>query len=150
MRLPHISADLPPVWLAVFMALSWLLARFVPLIRFDAGPLGIALIVLGMAVIGWSAWWFWRKRTPIEPRQTPRALIVEGPYRINRNPIYTGLILILAGWALNRGAATALLPLLAYPPLLTRRFVIPEEAALRAAFGTQAEAYLATSRRWLL
>lgn len=146
---PRLTPDLPPVWLATFMALSWALARWMPVVRFDAGPLGSILIAAGLGLVLWSAWWFWRKRTPIEPRHVPRALIVEGPYRLNRNPIYSGLILILAGFALNRGGLSGLLPVLAYPVLLTRRFVLAEERALRDAFGAEAERYLSYSRRWI-
>ncbi len=142
------TPDLPPVWLAGHMAIAWALARWLPLWRFDAGPVGRLIIVLGVAIILWSAWWFWRKRTPIEPRHTPKALIVEGPYRLNRNPIYTGLVIILAGWALGLGAISALLTVPILPLVLTRRFIAPEEAALRAVFGAEAERYLARSRRW--
>lgn len=139
--------DLPPVW-ALGAALSaWALARVLPVATFPAG-LGRVFVAAGLALVLWAAWWFWRKRTPIEPRETPRALIVEGPYRINRNPIYTGLVLIVAGFALSLGALSALLPALALPVILDRRFVRDEEAALRAAFGAEAEAYLARTRRW--
>lgn len=148
MSRPRITPDLPPVWLAGHMAAAWGLANIVPLWRFDAGPAGRLVIALGLALVLWSAWWFWRKRTPIEPRHTPRALIVEGPYRLNRNPIYTGLVIILAGWALGLGALSALLTVPILPWVLTRRFIAPEEAALHAAFGREAERYLARTRRW--
>ena len=83
----HLTPDLPPVWLGVFAALAWALGRWVPLVRFDLSPFGSVLIWGALALIGWSAFWFWCKSTPIEPGNTPEALIVEGPYRINRNPI---------------------------------------------------------------
>jgi len=141
------SFDLPPVWALGAAVASWLLALLVPLAGFPFG-FDRGLIAIGVLLILWSAWWFWRKKTTIEPRHTPKALIVEGPYRINRNPIYTGLTLILAGWALSLGALSALIPALVFPFIITRRFVIPEEAALRDAFGDEAERYIAASRRW--
>lgn len=145
----RLTPDLPPVWLAGFALLAWALARAVPLLRFEAGTLGAAAIALGLVLVAWAGGWFWRKDTPIEPGTTPSALIVEGPYRrVNRNPIYTGLALILLGWALRLGAVSAVLPALVYPVVLHRRFVLPEEAALRQAFGEKAEAYLAATRRW--
>jgi len=33
--------------------------------------------------------------------------------------------------------------------ILTTRFVLPEEAALREAFGAEAERYMDATRRWL-
>ncbi|WP_308917365.1 isoprenylcysteine carboxylmethyltransferase family protein [Jannaschia sp. LMIT008] len=140
--------DLPPVWALGVWLLQKALAAWLPLWRFDARLLGFALVVLGLAVIGWAALWFFRKRTPIEPHHAPRALIVEGPYRLNRNPIYTALTVILLGTALNGGALSAVMVTALFPIVITRRFAIPEERALRAAFGAEADAYIAGTRRW--
>ena len=150
MSLTRDFPDLPPVWMLGGVALEWALARWVPLVRLGdwSAPLGWALVALGFALIAWSAVWFARKRTSIEPGDVPKALIVEGPYRINRNPIYAGMALGLLGIALILGALSALL----VPPLfvwiVTRRFVRGEEAALRAAFGAEADDYIARTRRW--
>ena len=139
--------DLPPVW-ALGAALAALaLARWLPIAPLPPG-MGRVIGGAGVALILWAAWWFWRKRTPIEPGHAPRALIVEGPYRINRNPIYTGLVLILVGWGLSLGAVSAILPAAAFAFVVDRRFVRSEEAALRAAFGAEAERYFAATRRW--
>ena len=50
--------------------------------------------------------------------------------------------------ALHGGAIAAFLPAVAFPLIITRRFVIDEEQRLRDAFGKAAEDYLARSRRW--
>ncbi len=139
--------DLPPVWFAGAGLASWLLARVAPVATFPEG-FGRAFILGGAALIVWSLVWFRRKRTPVEPNHAPRALIVEGPYRINRNPIYTGLALILIGWALALASVSALVPALAFGPVISRRFVAKEEAALREAFGEEAEAFFRRTRRW--
>ena len=113
-----------------------------------ADALGWLLVAGGLALIGWAALWFRRKRTSIEPREVPRALIVEGPYRVNRNPIYAGMALILLGAGLVLGALSSVVLAFAFPFIITRRFVIGEEAALREAFGAEADAYIARTRRW--
>ena len=105
-------------------------------------------MVGGLALVGWSATWFLRRRTSIEPRRRPEALITEGPYRLNRNPIYTGMTTCLVGWALWLGSPLALVPAAAFPLVITRRFILGEEAALRDAFGDDAAAWFASSRRW--
>ena len=140
--------DLPPIWAAGVWLAQQAAAAWAPLLRFDAGWAGTALVAAGLAAILWAAWWFRAKRTPIEPHHAPRALIVEGPYRLNRNPIYTGLAAILLGTGLNAGALSSVLLAAAFPPIVTRRFVRPEEAGLRAAFGAEADAYLSRTRRW--
>ncbi len=141
------ALDLPPVWALGAAILSWLLARFVPLISLPEG-LGRVFMIAGIALGIWALIWFRRRKTPFEPRHTPKALVVEGPYRINRNPMYTGMTLILIGWALSLGAVSALIPALAYPVLITRRFILDEEEALRETFGAEAEAYFGRTRRW--
>lgn len=144
----RLSPDLPPIWTAALAALAWALARWVPILRFDLDPLGRVVLWLGVALILWSAVWFAIKWTPIEPGHKPKALIVEGPYRLNRNPIYTGLVLVLAGYALGLGALSALLPVPVLPLILTRRFIRSEETALIDAFGAAGRDWIARTRRW--
>lgn len=143
--------DLPPLWLALFLVANWAIARTVP--GLVVGPtstvLSWGLIVIGLALIGWSAFWFWRRKTTIEPHHDPQALIVEGPYRLSRNPIYLGMVVILLGAIIGRGQPLCLILLAAFIWVLNKRFIEPEEQVLRRAFGAQAEGYLARTRRWL-
>ncbi|UWQ17085.1 isoprenylcysteine carboxylmethyltransferase family protein [Jannaschia sp. M317] len=143
--------DLPPIWLLGTMGLSWAVAEARPFA--STGQVGLwvgaGVILLGLGIIAWSALWFWRKRTPIEPHHRPRTLIVEGPYRLSRNPIYLGLLLLALGWALSLGPFTALVPVPVLWWVLDRRFAAVEEAVLRDSFGAEAKAYLAATRRWL-
>lgn len=140
--------DLPPVWALCTAASSWVLAVMIPVIRFHIPVLPWLSAGAGLALIGWSALYFYRQKTPIEPRKTPSFLLAEGPFRINRNPIYTGMVMILIGFALGLGALTSLLPVLAFPFLITERFITNEEEGLRQAFGEQAEIFFANTRRW--
>jgi protein-S-isoprenylcysteine O-methyltransferase Ste14 len=141
--------DLPPVWLAFFAALAWALSWIGPLYSFGPRPVTAGLcIVAGVVLIGWSISLFVGRATPMEPRKTPSALLSTGPYRVNRNPVYTGLALLLLAFGLWLGALSAALMAGAFVIVIDRRFVRGEEAALRKAFGPAAEAYLARTRRW--
>lgn len=143
--------DLPPIWLLLALGVGWFLATYLPLVQ-AFGPAfrvaGLVLSLAGIAAIFWSAWWFWRKKTTIEPHHTPGRLIVEGPYVYSRNPIYLGMAMILTGAVLWWGALSAVPLPLAFVAIIHTRFVLPEEAALRAAFGTEAEQYIAATRAW--
>ncbi|PKQ05039.1 MAG: isoprenylcysteine carboxylmethyltransferase family protein [Alphaproteobacteria bacterium HGW-Alphaproteobacteria-10] len=142
--------DLPPVWGALAALAIWLWARSVAVIPAPGlAPLGWALIAVGVALTAWAAVWFRRMKTPIEPRHTPSALITAGPYRLSRNPIYRGLILAVAGWALVCGELTALAVAAAYGWLLHVRFALTEEAVLRQTFGRAFEDWAARVR-WRL
>jgi len=88
------------------------------------------------------------KGTPA-PFDPPRRLVVAGPYRYVRNPMYVGAGLALAGAAMFYGS----LPLLGYTGLfllVTHAFVVfYEEPTLTRLFGQQYRDYRTRVRRWL-
>lgn len=143
--------DLPPLWLALFAGLAALWARAAPTSPVGDALLwpGRALIAAGLALAVWAAVEFRRARTPIEPRHTPTALITAGPFRWTRNPIYRGLVLILAGWTLTEGELAALVLTPLFARVLWTRFVLPEEEEARRAFGAAYAAW-AERTRWRL
>jgi len=87
------------------------------------------------------------KGTPA-PFDPPRRLVVGGPYRVVRNPMYVGAGLALAGAALFYKS----IPLLTYAALLgliTHVFVVfYEEPTLRRTFGSDYEVYCGHVGRW--
>jgi len=144
--------DLPPIWLTLFLAMAWLLATYLPLVTaFGPGlqALGWLLIAAACVLVAWAGFWFWRKRTTIEPHHVPDTLIVEGPYKLSRNPIYLAMLAILIGYIATTGALSPVLLPLLFVRVFEKRFVEPEEAALRDAFGAEAERYLSRTRRWV-
>ena len=70
------------------------------------------LIGLFGAWNGWALVIMAHHRTGLLPGQTPRTLLERGPFRISRNPLYLGLIILDLGVALLARAvwAVALLP----------------------------------------
>jgi protein-S-isoprenylcysteine O-methyltransferase Ste14 len=87
------------------------------------------------------------KGTPA-PFDPPRRLVIRGPYRFVRNPMYIGAALALSGAALFYIS----LPLLLYGCALLfvalLIVVFYEEPALRRKFGTEYEMYCHNVRRW--
>ena len=143
--------DIPPVWAAGILVAQAALSLWLPVVRFDTvwtDAVGWVAMGAGVGLAVWAAIWFRRKRTTIEPRDVPTALIVEGPYRISRNPIYSGAALFLFGAGLALGALSSVAAAALFPPIIARRFVRGEEAALRSAFGGEADRYIAATRRW--
>jgi protein-S-isoprenylcysteine O-methyltransferase Ste14 len=82
------------------------------------------------------------------PFDPPRRLVVRGPYRLVRNPMYLGAGLALAGAA----AFYQSLPLLVYTALfllISHLFVVLyEEPALRQTFERDYESYCRRVGRW--
>ena len=87
------------------------------------------------------------KGTPA-PFDPPRRLVMRGPYRVVRNPMYVGAGLALAGAALYYGSRS----LVWYTALFlvaTHLFVVwYEEPALRRTFGQEYAAYCQRVGRW--
>ena len=117
-------------------------------------PLGLRLafglppLLLSLALAGWGLVAVRAARTPFEPGHTPRALVVAGPFRFSRNPLYLAQILLLAG--LGQAAFPWLLPIAVLQALLLDRLAIPrEEQALAETFGEDFAAYRARVRRWI-
>lgn len=148
--------DIPPVWVLGLAIISYVLARYLPIYTFadlSSGWVGtvlsVGLVAAGISLVLWSAYWFRRKSTPIEPRRTPTTLIVDGPYRLSRNPIYSGMALVLLGLSVWFGAVSGFAAPVAFVVIITKRFIEPEEATLRKEFGDEAEGYIRATRRWL-
>jgi protein-S-isoprenylcysteine O-methyltransferase Ste14 len=82
---------------------------------------------------------------PVDP---PRRLVVQGPYRVVRNPMYPGAGLALGGAALFYQS----FPLLAYAglfSLVAHLFAVwYEEPTLRRTFGREYDDYCRRVRRW--
>lgn len=144
--------DLPPVWWACSIAGIYGAKWALPAWHFQADWLTLVSRVVfyaALAIIAWSAIWFWRKKTPIEPHHTPKTLIVEGPYRLSRNPIYLALVLLTLASALGQGSIFGIICAVILWVILDRRFAAKEEALLIDVFKDEAQAYLAKTRRWL-
>jgi protein-S-isoprenylcysteine O-methyltransferase Ste14 len=120
------------------------------------GPFGFVLRILGVAIIlagaGLIASAITRFRsigTPVNPTEPTTTLAFDGPYRFTRNPMYLGLALLLAGFAL---VGDTLWPLLAVIPavwIIQTQVIAREEPYLEAKFGAPYRDFTARVRRWL-
>lgn len=110
---------------------------------------GIVVVTAGAALALWSVvtFAFVGRGTPA-PFDPPRRLVVQGPYRVVRNPMYIGAALALGGAALFYQS----FPLLGYTvlfSLITHLFVLwYEEPTLRRTFGNEYDGYCERVRRW--
>lgn len=141
--------DLPPVWLAGLLALSYAGARLWPVRVPGLAGVGLVLAVLGVVLLVAAAAQMLAWRTTVHPHGRPAALVTGGLFRLSRNPIYLADALILTGLTLWWDGLLALVLVPLFMALITRRFILPEEERLRATFGAAAEGYMARTRRWL-
>lgn len=67
--------------------------------------------------------------------ETSSRLVTGGVYRYTRNPMYLGMLLALAGWAVALSHLSAPLWLMGYAAYMNRFQILPEERALMERFG---------------
>lgn len=144
---------IPPFWTLFYLAIAWgvsLVVHWRTLVDLRVVGPGIALVVMGVVLAVWAFGLFRREDTELQPTsETNKKLVVTGPYRLTRNPMYLSLVLVSLGIAFWVGS----LPFFAVPLLVfaTTNFVhIPfEEAKMRRQFGARYDDYTGAVRRWI-
>lgn len=144
----------PPAYMLIFALLMWLLHKYAPLAHWippTLQTLGWLVIAAGVVIDLSAMGLFLRKGTSPNPFQPGNAsqLVLAGPYRFTRNPMYFGLLVLLTGWAILLGSLspTALLPV--FVMIITFFQIKPEELALETIFGEDYLAYKRRVRRWI-
>ena len=128
-----------------------LIAGPIPVPTFGPRSLvGILLLAVGAAGYFWCLWEFAvsGRGTPA-PVDPPKHLVVRGPYRLVRNPMYLAVLALAAGWAVSLRSSAVL----AYAGALWAAFhlfvVFVEEPSLRQRFGDSYAQYCQSVRRWV-
>jgi protein-S-isoprenylcysteine O-methyltransferase Ste14 len=124
----------------------------VPLISLITSPwtwLGAIPILVGFIVMVAGDRQLKQIETAISPFDRPSALVREGVFRISRNPMYLGMVLMLLGEAVVFGTVTPMLVPWIFAWVVSARFIRMEEAVLSEVFETEYEDYRGEVRRWL-
>jgi protein-S-isoprenylcysteine O-methyltransferase Ste14 len=144
--------DMPPVWLALFLALA-----HVPVLSFPGAMLdhpvldlvGGVLVGGGLVTMLLALVEMRRHRTTVIPHKEADALVTSGIFARSRNPIYLGDAMVLVGLILYWGAWPSLVLVPLFVWVIGDRFILPEEARLRARFGAAFDGWAERTRRWL-
>ncbi len=144
--------DIPPLWLGLFIVGAGLVDWLVPGLGLGLQWLqyiGNALIFIGLVVMALALVEFLRARTTFIPRRVPTAFLQGGIYRLSRNPIYLGDAAVLLGLILRWDVLLALPLVPIFAMLITRRYILGEEAGLEAKFGREFLEWKTRTRRWI-
>lgn len=150
-----LELKIPPIIImALIGVIMWFVATLVPqlvlvipgqvILAAIAGFTSIALILAGaiaFRVAGTTV-------NPMQPSNTS-SLVTRGLYKISRNPMYAGFLLLLLSWALLLSNIVSFAGLPVFVWYMNRFQIIPEEQALIAKFGAEYIAYAKNVRRWL-
>lgn len=111
--------------------------------------LGLLPIVFGVVLNLWADSLFKKNGTTVKPQEMPTALLISGPFRISRHPIYLGMVAILLGEAVFLGSLIAFVFPLIFAMLMELFFIPKEEKNLEKAFGREYVDYKRRVRRWI-
>jgi protein-S-isoprenylcysteine O-methyltransferase Ste14 len=145
----------PPLLFLGALALGCLLSLVVPIGPGLGSANGLALaagssfVAIGFALAGLSIRRFRLAGTSVVPGQPSTALVVAGPYRITRNPIYIGFVLAYFGLAVMLTSVWVLALLIPVLIVLQRGVVELEEDHLERQFGEVYLNYKARVPRWV-
>jgi protein-S-isoprenylcysteine O-methyltransferase Ste14 len=150
-----LQLKIPPVIVMLLISIAmWLAARVLPQFTrlHPASAYLSGTILIGALVVvfaGVAA--FRRARTTVDPTRPEAAtsIVRTGVYRISRNPMYLGFLLILVALAVWLSNAVAVAGPILFLMYMNTFQIRPEERALRAKFGAAYDDYVNSVRRWL-
>lgn len=132
------------VLLAIFI--SFYMDRFFGFPKFISRLYGVALslpfLIMGASLWIWSVWKFLKTEGTPVPINPPPKLITDGPYAYSRNPMITGVFVMLAGIGILFGSISLtfiVIPLFMLISILEFKYI--EEPELEKRFGKEYAEY---------
>jgi protein-S-isoprenylcysteine O-methyltransferase Ste14 len=143
---------LPPFLVLVLLLVSSGLQAVIPLatISIPAGrAIGAFFVVIGF-IAGFSGFLAFRRAgTSLRPGDEPTRVVIGGPFRITRNPMYLGFELLLIGLFFLIKSLFFLIPPVAFFLLINFVQIPFEEKLMIEHFGQSYREYCQRVRRWL-
>jgi len=145
---------LPIIQVIIMGVAMWGLSSFFP--AFNAPSIattavGAIFLFIGIALAALGVLEFRKANTTVDPRFPEKSsqLVETAVYRISRNPMYLGFLLILSGWAfyLMNYMAFVLLPV--FVVFMNTYQIKPEEKHMMQKFSKEFKAYAERVRRWI-
>ncbi len=155
----RLALRVPPPLVATVLALAMLLAeRLLPALSLSLplslpGRVALAMLLAtaGIAVGVAALLAFRRARTTVNPLapEATSTVVRGGIYAVSRNPMYLGVALLLAAFAVALGHLAAFAGPLLFVAWMNRFQVAAEERILGQRFGDDYRDYRTRVRRWL-
>ena len=134
-----------PGVVAFALPLAWVALAGLPL----RTPAALAIVALGTALLLWYVREFYvAGKGTLAPWAPPSRLVVTGPYRASRNPMYMAVLLVLLGWAAAYRSSGLALYAGGVAIAFHLRVVLAEEPLLAHTHGEAWRLYAVRVRRW--
>jgi protein-S-isoprenylcysteine O-methyltransferase Ste14 len=111
--------------------------------------LGLAVLLLGVAVVIAGRRALQAAGTNVNPSLPTTAIVTSGPFRFSRNPLYAGITLLYLGLTLAFDTWWGVVLLVPILIIMHRGVVLREERYLQQKFGKAYRQYCSRVRRYL-
>ena len=111
--------------------------------------IGALPILLGALIAAQGSRLFAKAGTNIIPFSESSALVTSGVFSFSRNPMYTGMLLALAGTATIMNGIIPWLVVVAFAAGIRSFFISNEEILMEQTFGEEYLVYKGSVRRWI-
>ena len=111
--------------------------------------LGLIPLIAGVAINLMADRAFHKASTTVKPFEESSVLVTDGVFRMSRNPMYLGFILVLIGLAVLLRSLSPYAVILLFAIWIQQTFIVVEERMLAARFSAQWQRYRQNTRRWL-
>ena len=144
----------PAVQLLFFILVMWGVTKIATTKQLDfemQKNVSRLFFALGVIVGIIALYAFRMARTTVDPTHPEKAskLVIVSIYKVTRNPMYLGMLLILIGFAIRLGNLYTLPVIAFYIWFITTYQIKPEEEALKTLFGQEYIDYCNNVRRWI-
>jgi len=111
---------------------------------------GLLPVIFGAVLFYWvMVLHFEQTPDQVELKSTPEYLLMRGPYRFTRNPMYVAGVLVWLGWTLFYGSVAVLIATIVFWAVWNFILIPWEERTLKAQFGESYLQYKKSVPRWL-
>jgi protein-S-isoprenylcysteine O-methyltransferase Ste14 len=142
----------PPIVTLVFAALIYLSADLLPHLMFEGQTfLSSIIAIFGLIILLLAVKAFVQFKTTINPLkpETTSVLVTSGIFKLSRNPMYLGMLLLIISLWIKTGAVLGFILVAGFIAYLNYFQIFPEEQAMKRLFSDKYKTYCQQVRRWL-
>ena len=113
--------------------------------------ISIITLFIGLIFIISAVIQFINRKTTVNPTKPHKTstLVITGTYKITRNPMYLGMLLIIISFALYKASIISLILIPLFIFYINKFQIEPEEFQMRKKFGNEYEDYCIKVDRWI-
>jgi protein-S-isoprenylcysteine O-methyltransferase Ste14 len=143
---------LPPTYLLAALVIMIIINFIFPtpkLLPIPWNLLGLLPLGIGVFISYRAEAQFHQVKTTVYPFKKASTLVTGGLFRISRNPMYLGFVLVLAGVGILLGSLIPLIIIPTFVALIHSKFILVEERLMAETFGEDWGNYRKKVRRWI-